>query len=330
MKSPEFDLIARHFTRCDSSLAAGVQLGVGDDCALLRLSDGCDLAVSTDTLVSGVHFFPDVDPARLGHKALAVNLSDLAAMGAKPSWFTLALTLPDVEHDWLSAFSRGLFSLSDEANIRLVGGDTTRGPLSMTLTVMGDVPHGAALRRDGARAGDEVWVSGTLGDAALGLAALQGRVVVDDAHRVFAMDRLEQPTPRLALGMALRGLATSAIDISDGLLSDLGHICERSSLGANIRNADVPLSQAMLSVGDAQLRARLALAGGDDYELCFTAPPAAQANIRKLGEMLHLHLTCIGVMQEGSAVRVLDSEGREIALPASGFDHFSPASHGQP
>ncbi|MDX2220891.1 MAG: thiamine-phosphate kinase [Burkholderiales bacterium] len=328
--SPEFDLITRHFARGDSSPAGGVLLGVGDDCALLRASDGRDLAVSTDTLVSGVHFFPDVDPARLGHKALAVNLSDLAAMGAKPSWFTLALTLPAVDHDWLSAFSRGLFALADEANIRLVGGDTTRGPLSMTLTVMGHVPHGAALRRDGARAGDEVWVSGTLGDAALGLASMQGRVVVDGAHRVFALDRLEQPTPRLALGMALRGLATSAIDISDGLLADLGHICERSSLSANIRNADLPLSQAMLSVGDAQLRARLALTGGDDYELCFTAPPSAHANIRKLGEVLQQPLTCIGVMREGSAVLVLDSDGREMALPASGFDHFSSASYGQP
>lgn len=329
MKSPEFDLIARHFMRGDSAPAGGVILGVGDDCALLHASDGCELAVSTDTLVSDVHFYPDVHPARLGHKALAVNLSDLAAMGAKPCWFTLALTLPAVDHAWLSAFASGLFSLADVANIRLVGGDTTRGPLSITVTVMGEVPSGAALRRDGAAAGDEIWVSGTLGDAALGLAAKQGRAAMDDAHRRFATDRLEQPSPRLALGLALRGLASSAIDLSDGLVADLGHICERSGLAANIRNADVPLSECVRAVADGALRLQLALAGGDDYELCFTAAPGAHANIRKAGDALDLPLTCIGQMLPGDGVRILDAEGRELSLPTSGFDHFSSASHGR-
>lgn len=327
MSSPEFDLIARHFTRTDSC-PSNVVLGVGDDCALLRPGDGFELAVSTDTLVSGVHFFPEVAPARLGHKALAVNLSDLAAMGAAPRWFTLALTLPTVDHSWLAAFSHGLFALADAANIRLVGGDTTRGPLSMTLTVIGEVPHGKALRRDGAKTGDEIWVSGTLGDAALGLAVLQGRAVLDGANRTFAIDRLEMPSPRIELGWALRDLASAAIDLSDGLVADLGHLCERSSLGANIRTVDVPLSAGLRAVEDESLRQRVALAGGDDYELCFTAPAAAHANIRKLAEALDLPLTCIGVMCEGEGVAVLDASGRVMPLQAAGFDHFSGATSG--
>lgn len=326
--SPEFDLIARHFARTQFPSDAGVSLGVGDDCALLQPAEGCELAVSTDTLVAGVHFFPDADPARLGHKALAVNLSDLAAMGATPRWFTLALTLPSVNDSWLADFARGLFTLADLANIRLVGGDTTRGPLSMTLTVMGEVPRGKALRRDGAKAGDNIWVSGTLGDAALGLAILQGRVGATDRSREVATARLERPTPRIELGLELRGIASAAIDISDGLIADLGHICERSGLGANIRCVDVPLSKALREIEDAGFRQSLALAGGDDYELCFCAPPVAQANIRELAERLDLPLTCVGEMRAGTGVVVLDAAGRMISMPAAGFDHFSDVTNG--
>jgi len=328
MSSPEFELIARHFARPVADPASNVVLGVGDDCALLRASEGCELAVSTDTLVAGVHFFPDAAPARLGHKALAVNLSDLAAMGATPRWFTLALTLPTIDHVWLSAFARGLFALADLANIRLVGGDTTRGPLSMTLTVMGELPVATALKRSGAKLGDEIWVSGALGDAALGLAALQGRAVVNDEHRRFAIDRLELPTPRIQLGLALRELASAAIDLSDGLVADLGHICERSGLGANIRNGDVPLSAGLRDVKDESLRQHLALAGGDDYELCFTAKPSTHANIRKLSQALELPLTCIGVMRDGAGVSVTDAEGLELNVDTAGFDHFSAMTNG--
>lgn len=328
MTSPEFDLIARHFTRTASDLADGVLLGVGDDCALLRADGGSELAVSTDTLVSGVHFFPEVDPERLGHKALAVNLSDLAAMGATPRWFTLALTLPAVDDTWLGGFARGLFALADNANIRLVGGDTTRGPLAITLTVIGEAPRGMALRRDGARIGDEIWVSGTLGDAALGLEILQGRVVVEDRHRSMAIDRLETPAPRVALGVALRGLVTAAIDLSDGLVADLGHICERSNAGANIRVAEVPRSDALKALAEEALWQRLALAGGDDYELCFTAPPERHANIRALSSLLDIRLTCIGEMREGDGVTVRDPEGRVVSLAAAGFDHFRSVPHG--
>ncbi|MBL8517985.1 MAG: thiamine-phosphate kinase [Betaproteobacteria bacterium] len=321
--SPEFELIARHFTRRAGDLRDGIALGIGDDCALLRSTEGCELAISTDTLVSGVHFFPDVDPARLGRKALAVNLSDLAAMGSAPRWFTLALTLPAIDHAWLAAFSKGLFELADLANIRIVGGDTTRGPLAMTLTVIGEAPIGEALRRDAARAGDEIWVTGSLGDAALGLAILQGRVAVAEPERQAAIDRLELPTPRVELGIALRGLVNAVIDVSDGLCADLGHLCRRSRLGANIRFADVPHPAALKTMTDASMSQQLILAGGDDYELCFTARPDAHANIRNLSKALALPLSCIGVMREGEGVTVLDAMGGVIALPATGFDHFA-------
>src|SRR5215216_4030348 len=234
----EFDLIARHFTRP----AANAVLGVGDDCALLNVTNGMDLAVSTDTMVSGTHFFPEVDAEHLGHKALAVNLSDMAAMGAMPYWAMLAITVPTVDHAWLGAFAKGFFDLAEEFNVSLVGGDTTRGPLSLTVTIMGEVPAGAALRRSGAKAGNDIWVSGNVGDAALAVAHRHGKIVLaeDDYHE--AVMRLFEPTPRVKLGQALRGMATSAIDISDGLLADLGHICRLSGVGATVDFARVPLS----------------------------------------------------------------------------------------
>lgn len=327
MASPEFDLIARYFTRdAIERNAPDVVLGVGDDCALVRPAAGNELAISTDTLVAGVHFFADVDAARLGHKALAVNLSDLAAMGATPRWFTLALTLPEVNPAWIEAFSRGMFKLADETGIRLIGGDTTRGPLAITITVLGELPASQALRRDRAVESDEVWVSGTLGDAALGLRCLQGRATLSAPNRAAAIERLELPTARIELGKHLRPLAHAAIDISDGLVADLGHICERSGLGATIRMSDLPLSAALSGVQDQTLVTACVLAGGDDYELCFTAPRAAHAAIDALSPQLGLKLSCVGNMRAGEGVTVLDAHGNAMALQDAGFDHFS--THG--
>lgn len=321
MASAEFALIHRYFDRPQP----GVPLAVGDDCALVRATPGQELAVSTDTLVAGVHFFPDVAPASLGHKALAVNLSDLAAMGATPRWFTLALTLPQIDEPWLAAFANGLHALADAANIRLIGGDTTRGPLSLTLTVLGEVPQRSALRRDAARAGDEVWISGTLGDAALALKLLQAQgtqAAIDSGLR----KRLEQPVPRLALGQALRGIAHAAIDVSDGVLADLGHICERSGLQAVLRSEAIPLSQTLRQHMRTGIDWQTVLAGGDDYELCFTAPRAMHAAVLEAGRAIDVAVTCIGEMQAQdtgrSAVTVLDDQGRALSLAAAGFDHF--------
>jgi thiamine-monophosphate kinase len=316
--TPEFKLIAKYFTRP----VTRASLGVGDDCALLPVSSGCELAVSTDTLVSGVHFFADANPLWLGHKALAVNLSDLASMGATPRYVTLALTLPDVNDDWLAAFAAGFFALADAEAVELVGGDTTRGPLSMTLTVMGEVEPRRALRRDGAHAGDDVWVSGELGGAALTLSHLTGATVLPPAAFTAVEARLHQPWPRIALGRALAGVASAAIDISDGLLADLGHICERSSLRAEIAWSRVPMPRALAALPDP-LRLRCALAGGDDYELCFTAAQDRHPEIIALSSSLQLPLTHIGVMKEGEpAVEVMDIDGHAVNVPSAGYDHF--------
>ena len=315
----EFDLIARYFTKPTPSAV----LGVGDDCALLSVKPEHELAVSTDALLSGVHFFSATDPRNLGHKALAVNLSDLAAMGATPRWFTLALTLPEIDHAWLQAFSTGLLTLAAENAIELVGGDTTRGPLSMTLTVMGEIPQGKALRRDAAKTGEDIWVSGTLGDAALGLRCIQGRIALTQTQRAYAVDRLERPQPRVELGLRLRDLASSAIDISDGLLADLGHICERSRLGARIEYKCVPMSSALRGQ-DAAVITECVLAGGDDYELCFTAPPAARGALAVISSDLGLALTRIGTLLDADGVTVIGENGQPLALTHSGYDHFAP------
>ena len=323
--TPEFSLIDRYFKRAATSPGHAV-LGIGDDCALIRATPNCELAISADTLVAGTHFFADADAEKLGHKALAVNLSDLAAMGAMPRYVTLALTLPDIDESWLAAFSRGLFALADEHQIELIGGDTTRGPLSMTLTIFGEVEAGRALRRGGAKAGDDVWVSGTLGGAALALMHLQQKLTL--APRAFAVieDRLHQPTPRIRLGQALLGVATAAIDISDGLLADLGHICERSQLMATIERASIPMSPALLGVR-ADLRDTCVLAGGDDYELCFTAPAGQRAHIDALAGALALPLTRIGSMlprNEGAPqVMVRDERQRDVTPAVAGYDQFA-------
>ena len=314
----EFDLIARHFTRP----AANAVLGVGDDCALIDVSNGMDLAVSTDTMVSGTHFFPDVDPENLGHKALAVNLSDMAAMGAMPHWATLALTLPNVNHEWLSAFAKGFFDLAQEYNVSLIGGDTTRGPLTMTVTIMGEVPAGAALRRSGAKPGNDVWVSGNIGDAALAVAHRHGRVVLDAPDYREAVMRLYEPTPRVALGQALRGLATAAIDVSDGLLADLTHICRLSGVGATVELPLVPVS----SIGSRHLgtpEGRTAIvAGGDDYELCFTAHPNSRESIEDLENILGIPLTRVGQIKRGKGVSLLGADGKPVKVDGRGYDHF--------
>jgi len=264
----EFDLIARHFTRA----TPGAVLGVGDDCALLAPTPGMQLAVSSDMLLEGRHFSPQDSPAGLGHKSLAVNLSDLAAMGATPRWATLAIALPEENDAWLTAFARGFFRIADQHGIELVGGDTTRGTLAISITVMGEVPPGQALRRDGAKVGDDVWVSGVIGSAALALAYRQGRLFMEQIDAARVLPALYLPTPRIELGLVLRGLASSAIDISDGLLGDLGHILERSHVGATLEFSALPT----LPVTQAYLHEAVArdcvLAGGDDYELCFTAP----------------------------------------------------------
>jgi thiamine-monophosphate kinase len=317
--SSEFDLIARHFTRP----AANAVLGVGDDAALIDVTNGMDLAVSTDTMVSGTHFFPDVDPENLGHKCLAVNLSDMAAMGALPYWAMLALTLPSVDHAWLAAFAKGFFDLAGEHNVSLIGGDTTRGPLTLTVTIMGEVPMGAALRRSGAKAGNDVWVSGNLGDASLSVAHRHGKLVLSEEDYHEAVLRLYEPTPRVNLGQALRGLATSAIDISDGLLADLGHICRLSGVGATVDLSQIPVSAigAKHFTHDAGLTA--IIAGGDDYELCFTAPSNARESIAELTDVLGIPLTRIGQVKRGKGVSLLGADGKPVKIDGRGFDHFS-------
>ncbi|MFZ5557710.1 MAG: thiamine-phosphate kinase [Pseudomonadota bacterium] len=314
----EFEIIERYFTLP----SPGAVLGVGDDAALVRAGHGMDLAVATDMLVAGRHFPLDTDPERLGHKALAVNLSDLAAMGAQPRWALLALALPEADEDWLAAFARGFAALAAQHGVELVGGDTTHGPLNLCVTVMGEVPAGAALRRDGAKAGDDVWVSGTLGDAALALANLQQRVELLPHEAAALMPRLETPQPRVALGIALRGIAHSAIDVSDGLAADLGHVLKRSGVAATVEAARLPLSEALRVRGARPELMAWVLAGGDDYELCFTAPPGVREVIDDLGRELSVPVSRIGAIESGAGLTVLDGGGRPLQLQKAGFDHF--------
>lgn len=314
----EFDLIARYFTRTPKRAV----LGVGDDAALVRVRPGMELAVSTDMLVSGTHFLPQVDPFRLGHKALAVNVSDMAAMGAEPRWVVLALSLPGADAGWLRKLSRGFFGLADEFGIDLIGGDTTRGPLNLCVTIFGEVPRGKALRRDGARKGDDVWISGELGSAAIGLAHRQGRIRLSRAAAARCATALELPQPRVSLGLGLRGIASAALDVSDGLMGDLTHICECSALGADIELERIPRSADLARIADAELVNAALLSGGDDYELCFTAPPRRRDRIESLGGRLGLKVTRIGRIREGSAVRVFRADGSLHRGGKGGYDHF--------
>ncbi|WP_431108805.1 thiamine-phosphate kinase [Variovorax paradoxus] len=316
----EFDLIARYFNRP----AKRSPLGVGDDCALLAPAPGMQLAVSSDMLVEGRHFLSTVDAARLGHKALAVNLSDLAACGAKPLAFTLALSLPGVDEHWLEGFSRGLFALADAHGCELVGGDTTRGPLNICITVFGEVPAGAALLRSGARAGDDIWVSGTLGDARLALEVFRGSLALPADVFAQARMRMEQPTPRVALGQALRGTASAAVDVSDGLVGDLGHILASSRVGATL-DADAATSTvAAASTPGLSIEAlrTCALSGGDDYELVFTAAPSARAAVEQAGKESFTRVTRIGRIDAEAGLRIVDASGSPIAQRFGSFDHF--------
>ena len=330
----EFELIARYFQRPGRALGAGVALGVGDDCALLQPTPGMQWAVSSDMLVCGRHFFPDVEPRTLGHKALAVNLSDLAACGARPLGFTLALSLPEANAAWLQAFSEGLFALADAHGCALVGGDTTRGPLNICITVFGEVPPGQALLRSGAQVSDDVYVSGTLGDAALALQCLQGKIHLPPALLAQARMRLEQPTPRVALGQALRGVASAAADVSDGLLGDLGHILAQSGVGATL-DADVAmylLAAGAYSTGasglfSSQMPAaqllQCVLAGGDDYELVFTAHPDQAAAVQAAAQTSTTPVTRIGRIEATAGLRLLDALGQPLQGDWKSFDHFA-------
>ena len=317
----EFELIQRYFSERQSPLSY-IPLGIGDDCALMTARTGMQLAISSDMLVAGRHFFPDTDARLLGHKSLAVNLSDLAAMGAEPRAFTLALALPEVQQDWLRDFSKGMFELAAQHRCQLIGGDTTKGPLTISITVIGDVPTGQALRRDAAQAGDDIWVSGSLGDARLALESfLQPHTLSADEQTQAAL-RLHQPTPRVALGLALRGIAHAAIDISDGLLGDLGHILSRSQLGATVWCDALPLG-AILAQQPQQLRRAYALAGGDDYELCFTAPVHQRAAVVAAAQTALTQVTRIGFTEAQSGVRLLNGSNQPLNLSLNSFDHFT-------
>ena len=316
----EFDLIKRYFAQHnapDNHLA----LGIGDDCALLHITPGMHMAISSDMLVSGRHFFPDVDPYTLGHKCLAVNLSDIAAMGAKPIGFTLAFSLPEADPAWLEQFSQGLFALADEHQCRLIGGDTTKGPLTICITIFGEQPLTTALRRDAAQPGDDIWVSGTLGDARLALAGYWRELELTQEDHVRAAKRMHLPTPRVALGMALRGVARAALDISDGLVGDLGHILERSHVGATLFIDSLPAGPVLQHFPIA-LRRQFTLAGGDDYELCFTAPPEHRAAVIAAGVSSHTEVTRVGRIDAEHGLRFLDSQGSLVSMSLQSFDHF--------
>lgn len=319
----EFDLIRRFFQRPVRRAA----LGVGDDCALLAPAPGMQLAVSSDMLVEGRHFFADVDPRLLGHKSLAVNLSDLAACGARPLAFTLALSLPRADAAWTEAFAAGLLALADAHGCELVGGDTTQGPLNICITVFGEVPPGQALLRSGARAGDDIWVSGSLGDARLALEALLGHTTLPPGTLAAARQRLEAPTPRVALGQALRGIASSALDVSDGLLGDLGHILEQSRVGASL---DTRLITPLLDAGrhtplTIDLLHQCTLSGGDDYELCFTAPADRRDAVQSAGRDSATRVTRIGCIEEQPGLRLISPDGAAMAPRWASFDHFAAA-----
>ncbi|MCL2160309.1 MAG: thiamine-phosphate kinase [Betaproteobacteria bacterium] len=319
--SSEFDLIRRYFTRP----ARHTDLTVGDDAALFRVAPGMQLAVTSDTLVAGTHFFHDTSPRDLGWKTLAVNLSDLAAMGAVPRWATLAPTLPDADESWISAFAEGFFDCAVRYGVDLVGGDTTRGPLAMTVTAFGEVPAGQAITRAGGQPGDDLWISGWPGLAALGLMHLQNRVQLVDAGPALAA--LHRPTPRVEAGEALRGIAHAMIDVSDGLAGDLAHLCEYSNLGAMLDADALPLAALIAAGVDESLACHVLLEGGDDYELLFSASPEARDTLAVLARKLDLPLTRIGRFstEAGSILLADGSNAPPQSLDVRGYDHFTPS-----
>ncbi len=325
----EFELIERYFTNAGSE-RADVLLGVGDDAAILAPPYDCELVVSTDTLVAGIHFFADVDPFSLGHKTLAVNLSDMAAMGARPAWVTLALTIPQVDEQWLDGFSRGFSRLAQQYGVQLVGGDTTCGPLSITVQAMGFVTQGQAWRRDTAKIGDLIYVTGTLGDAGLALQAKQQTLSFTQPHFAELLSRLEQPTPRITEALALNGLVNAAIDLSDGLLSDLGHILTASGVGALIELEALPLSAAFRACQSDDTVPQqpdtfwqaLPLSAGDDYELCFTIAPEQKGSVEERLSQQGLVAHCIGVIDGGPGLRCVQKNGELYQSEQSGYEHF--------
>lgn len=317
----EFDLIARFFTR-PLRPGSAASLGIGDDCALLAPLPDRQLAISTDMLVEGRHFFAGADPALLGHKSLAVNLSDLAAMGAKPLAFTLALALPSADEAWLAPFARGMLALADSFNCELIGGDTTKGPLTISITIFGELPPGTALRRAAAKPDDDIWVSGTLGDARLALAALSGELTLDAESLELAAPRLHAPTPRVPLGLTLRGVAHAAIDISDGLVGDLGHILEQSGAGATVDVDALPPGPA-LACRRPELQRAYCMAGGDDYELCFTAAPDQRQAVLAAAQASGTPVTRIGKIEAAPGLRLVDAAGQPCSIAATSFDHFA-------
>ncbi|ALS66812.1 thiamine-phosphate kinase [Pandoraea apista] len=320
----EFSLIDRFFAHATRQ-SEHVTLGIGDDCALLRPPAGEQIAISTDMLVEGRHFFPDVDPCALGHKTLAVNLSDLAAMGARPMGFTLALALPDSDPAWLAPFAQGLSALADRYGCPLIGGDTTRGPRNLCVTIFGSVPDTQALRRSAAQPGDDIWVSGTLGDARLALGALRGEWSLQADDLALARHAMDWPEPQISLGLALRGVARAALDISDGLLGDLGHILERSNVSAQV-NVDALPRSALLSSQTPAVQRRCTLAGGDDYQLCFCADSAQRHRIAAIGDELGIRVTRIGTIAVPDARQTMlqlhDNTGAAVVADFKSFDHF--------
>ncbi len=328
----EFDLIARYFQR-NTPQGDAVALGMGDDCALLTPRPGTQLAVSSDMLVEGRHFLSTVSPEALGHKALAVNLSDLAACGAKPVAFTLALALPRVDEAWLAGFSKGLFALADVHGCTLVGGDTTQGPLNICITVFGEVPvvdgKSQALLRSGAQVGDDIYVSGTttdhVGDARLALEVFRGKLSLDEKAFTHARARMERPTPRVALGLALRGVASSAIDVSDGLLGDLGHILQRSQVGAVVAIDNIASYARFIWAKDrfsTEFVRQMCAAGGDDYELVFTAPVSARSAVQSVAASTQTVLTRMGSIEAQPGLRLIDAQGQPVPNTFAAFDHF--------
>ncbi len=318
----EFQLIKQFFQREQAEQPAeGVLLGIGDDCALLQIPAGKQLAVSVDTLVAGVHFPLDADAELIAERALRTNLSDLAAMGADPLWFTLALTLPEANEDWLRSFSRGLFACAREYKIALIGGDTTSGPLTITIQVMGVVSPGTAMRRDGANIGDFVLVTHNLGDGAAALAVIQNRISCDESSVSYLHERFYRPIPRLQESKLICELASAALDISDGLVADLQHICDASDVGAVIDVENLPLSSAVQALNNQAQALEWALSGGDDYELCFTVAPEKMADIAMLIAQGKLNATVIGEIIPGSTV-ICEYEGKPFTLANTGYQHF--------
>ncbi len=312
----EFDIIAKYFTR-----PAQADVGIGDDAALIRVRDGYQLAVSADMSVAGTHFFSDINPFAIGWKSMAVNISDMAAMGAEPKWATLSIALPELDESWLRDFSDGLFKCAEAFGVSLIGGDTTRGPLTIAINIMGEVLFGQALQRNGAQVGDDIWVSGELGCAALWLQYRLGQLVLHAEDVAMLATAMHHPQPRVALGQALRGIATAALDISDGLLEDLGHILKASKVGAMLDWQAISQPVLQYSQVSEPVMQQAVLTGGDDYELCFTAPATERQTVLALSGQLGLPLSRIGKVQAEPGLQVFDARS-PIVLSQKGYDHF--------